>query len=165
MLSSVKKRNIRAAINLVSLTFSEFFDMKRQLTIFFGFIASIFFSAKVWALPPCPGSYNERKWNNCVSTRLYEDGSKYVGEFKDGKQHGQGTYTYANGDKYVGGFKDGNWHGQGTLTFANGDKYVGEWKDDKKHGQGTTTYANGDKYVGEFKDDRRHGQGTVTFAD
>ena len=24
-------------------------------------------------------------------------GEKYVGEFKDGKRHGQGTYTYADG--------------------------------------------------------------------
>ena len=34
------------------------------------------------------------------------DGDKYVGEYKDDKRHGQGTYTYANGDKYVGEYKD-----------------------------------------------------------
>ena len=38
---------------------------------------------------------------------LLANGDKYVGEYKDGKQHGQGTYTYANGDKYVGEYKDG----------------------------------------------------------
>ncbi len=43
---------------------------------------------------------------------------KYVGEFKDGKKHGQGTFTYANGDKYVGEFKDGyTKHGQGTYLL------------------------------------------------
>ena len=35
-------------------------------------------------------------------TETYPDGSKYVGEFKDGKKDGQGTYTFPNGTKYVG---------------------------------------------------------------
>ena len=32
----------------------------------------------------------------------YDDDAEYVGEYKDGVKHGQGTYTYANGNKYVG---------------------------------------------------------------
>ena len=92
-------------------------------------------------------------------------GDRYVGEFKDGKQHGQGTFTYADGDKYIGEFKDDYLHGQGTYTWANGNKYVGEFKDGKQHGQGTFTWADGDKYVGEYKDGKQHGQGTYTYAD
>ena len=88
----------------------------------------------------------------------------YVGEFKDGMENGQGTFTWANGDKYVGEFKYALRHGQGTYTSAKGDKYVGEFKYNKSHGQGTYTSANGDKYVGEFKDDKMHGQGTFTWA-
>ncbi|MDP6710991.1 MAG: hypothetical protein QF693_06455, partial [Pelagibacteraceae bacterium] len=53
------------------------------------------------------------------------------GEYQDGNQHGQGTYTYAIGDKYVGEYKDGKQHGQGTYTDSNGTKYVGEWKNGK----------------------------------
>jgi len=34
--------------------------------------------------------------------KIYSDGSKYFGQMKNGKGHGQGTYTYANGEKYVG---------------------------------------------------------------
>ena len=46
-------------------------------------------------------------------TYEYDDGSKYIGEWKDGKQHGQGTYTLADGIKHVGEFKDGNpWKGE-----------------------------------------------------
>ena len=55
--------------------------------------------------------------------------------------------------EYVGEYKDGKKHGQGTLTIPDGGKYEGEWKGGKKNGQGTWTYYNGDKYVGEFKDD------------
>jgi hypothetical protein len=68
-------------------------------------------------------------------TRIYPNGDKYVGEFKDYQKHGKGTLTFGEGlcegDKYVGEFKDGSQHGQGTYTFANGNKYVGEFKDGK----------------------------------
>ena len=73
---------------------------------------------------------------NGPGTETYEDGSSYVGVFKDGERNGQGTYTYSDGDKYEGEWKDGKYHGQGTYTFKDGSTYVGEWKDDKYHGQG-----------------------------
>ena len=96
-----------------------------------------------WSLPPCPGTYNETTWTNCIGTVTSSKGDLYVGEFKDDKQHGQGTYTTANGSKYVGEWKDGKRHGQGTDTYAGGGKYVGEYKDGKWHGQGTYTFADG----------------------
>ena len=44
----------------------------------------------------------------------------YVGEWKNGKKEGQGTFTYGKGkwegEKYEGEFKDGYRHGQGTYT-------------------------------------------------
>ena len=73
----------------------------------------------------------------------WENGSKYMGEWKDGKKHGQGTFTYGKGkwegEKYVGEFKHGYRNGQGTYTWSDGDKYVGKFKDDKPNGQGTYT--------------------------
>ncbi len=47
----------------------------------------------------------------------HANGNKYVGEYKDGKRHGQFTVTYADGGKYVGEFKDDNYHGQGEHTL------------------------------------------------
>ena len=123
----------------------------------------ILFASEVWALEPCPDNQPKEKWDNCTGTATYTSG-KYVGEWKDGKLQGQGTFTFTNGDKYVGGFKDGAKHGQGTYTFASGEKYVGEFKDDKRHGQGTHTFPNGAKYVGEQKDNNTHGQGTWTHG-
>ena len=114
------------------------------------------------------GSWSATAWNNCVGTFVWASGSKYVGGYKDGKQHGQGTYTFGlnskwAGDKYVGEFKDGKQHGQGTYTWADGGKYVGEWKDGKRHGQGTHTWADGGKYVGDYQNDKRNGQGITTW--
>ena len=56
---------------------------------------------------------------------------KYVGEFKEGKRNGQGTFTWPSGTKYVGEFKNGKMHGKGILTSPDGKKYVGEFKDNK----------------------------------
>tara|TARA_Y100000590_G_C15733553_1_gene1017853 strand:+ start:1931 stop:2797 length:867 start_codon:yes stop_codon:yes gene_type:complete len=63
--------------------------------------------------------------------------------------HGKGTYTYSDGKfaghKYVGEFKDGNYHGQGTMTWADGHEYEGEFKDGEMDGKGTIGDSTGQK--------------------
>jgi len=41
-------------------------------------------------------------------------------------------YTYPDGSKYVGEWKNGEKNGQGTYTWSIGDEYIGEYKDDKR---------------------------------
>jgi hypothetical protein len=67
-------------------------------------------------LPECRSAYK----HNCFGTTTFSSGSKYVGEFKDGKVEGQGTATYANGDKFVGEWRDDLRNGQGIEYRANG---------------------------------------------
>ena len=139
--------------------------------------------SQAWSLPPCEG--DESNWQNCegslrsASGRKYigvfkngifegkyeKKNIKYVGEYKDGTQNGQGTFIFADGTKYIGELKNSKPHGQGTFTFSSGDEYVGEFKDGKENGQGTFTFADYRQYSGEFKDGSFHGQGTFTFAD
>ena len=39
--------------------------------------------AESWALPPCPGSYDNNTWTNCEGTSVGPYGySEYVGEWK-----------------------------------------------------------------------------------
>jgi hypothetical protein len=82
-----------------------------------------------FALPPCP-SDQSKYYDNCFGTYTYANGDKYVGEWNDGKQNGQGTYYFIGdnqfkGDKYVGEFKDGKYDGQGTFAYAkSGNKHV-----------------------------------------
>ncbi len=45
--------------------------------------------------------------------------------------NGHGTQTYPDGSKYIGQFKNGLSDGQGTLIFANGEKFVGKFKQDR----------------------------------
>jgi hypothetical protein len=115
-------------------------------------------------LNACPEAQNFMNYDNCWGA-ISSGGNKYVGEWKDGKPHGQGTLTYPNGNKYVGELKDGKYHGQGTVTTKDGQKYVGELKEGSYHGQGNFTFANGDKYVGEFKNHNLEGRGKITYAD
>lgn len=95
----------------------------------------------------------------------YFNGSDYTGEWKDGKEHGEGTYTWANGNTYTGNFINGQRTGKGTFTWANDDKYTGDFIDGHRTGKGTLTWENGDKYTGDFIDGYRTGQGTYTWAD
>ena len=111
---------------------------------------------------------------NGLGFLIFPNGDKYVGEYKDGKRNGRGTFTYNDG-KYVGEWKDGEQHGQGTITWSDGGKYVGEWKDGIPNGQGTFTFSeydkngnlsDGKKYVGSWKDGEPwSGQGTYTWSD
>ena len=66
-----------------------------------------------------------------LGSLTYPDGEKYVGEWKDGKKHGQGTDIFSSGNKYEGEYKDGEKHGQGTYTLTDGNRFEGEWKDGK----------------------------------
>ena len=98
-------------------------------------------------------------------TSIYPGGAKYVGEFKDYKPHGFGTFVWSNSDKYYGEWKDGKSHGNGTKIWKNGRKYLGTFKNDKLHGKGTLFYPDGKKYEGEFLDGKRHGEGIFTYSD
>ena len=67
---------------------------------------------------------------------------------------GTGTFAYPNGDKYVGEFKNYKLNGSGTYTFAagtwKGGEYTGQWKDNAMCGSGVFKYASGDQYEGHF---------------
>jgi len=38
-----------------------------------------------------------------------------------------GSIMFENGDKYIGDFKNGELNGSGTYYYRNGDIYKGEW--------------------------------------
>lgn len=113
------------------------------------------------------------KWKNCEGTLINGDGSSYVGQFKNGKKNGFGTYEYVYywnlekkiGDIYTGQFKDGKKHGKGTYKWVGGKEYIGEYKNNKISGQGTMTFPNGTKYVGQFENDLFHGLGKMIYTD
>ena len=138
--------------------------MKQITFIICTLIFFILNASNVWALPNCVGTWNSTNWNNCFGSYTWDDGTKYIGEYKNGEKNGQGTVTWTSGEKYVGDYKNDKRNGQGTFTWTNGDKYVGQYKNNKRNGQGTFTWANGDKYVGKYGDNNKNGQGTFTWS-
>ncbi len=82
--------------------------MKRLLLLL---LASLFLVGESFALRPCPPPPGV--FHACFGSYTYSNGAKYVGKFKNGKRHGQGTMTWANGNKYVGEWTDGSFHLKG----------------------------------------------------
>ena len=134
--------------------------MKRILFIFWSLFTLSTSSTMSWALPICPPS---PPFHNCYGTFIWDDGNKYVGEWKNNKTHGKGTKTFSDGGEYIGEYKNNKQHGQGTMTWSNGTVFIGNWIDHKRDGTGLTIWANGSKYVGEYKDDKMNGQGIYTY--
>ena len=110
-----------------------------------------------------PHTHNYFMQPNGTGKEIRADGETYIGQFKFGKFHGQGTYAYADDRVYEGDWKDGRRHGKGKITSASGAVHEGEFKDDLPNGKGKYS-ANGDMYEGEFKDGKRH-KGKLTWAD
>ncbi len=114
----------------------------------------------------------------------YPDGSKYEGDFAEGKFNGNGIFYFPNGDKYVGQFKNNFPHGTGTREHVNGTVENGDWREgefigssliesgqigciqgDCTDGNGTYIFKEGSaKYVGEFQNGQAHGFGICTYA-
>ncbi len=114
----------------------------------------------------------------------YPDGSKYEGNFVNGKFNGEGTFFFADGSRYTGAFKENYPHGYGTRTYVNGKQETGQWREgefigsglietdrigciegDCENGKGTYVYREGSaKYIGEFVNGQPHGFGTCIYA-
>ena len=99
-----------------------------------------------------------------VITKQYDDGGVYEGTFRDGKQHGTGTYRLPNGYVYSGEWIDGEIRGQGRAEFPNGSVYEGEFAAGKPEGRGRIVFADGGTYEGAWADGKINGQGVANYA-
>lgn len=59
---------------------------------------------------------------------------------------GQGYYDYPDGSRWIGEFKDGYPNGRGICYYANGDRYEGEWANNAPYGEGVMYFATGRVY-------------------
>jgi hypothetical protein len=81
----------------------------------------------------------------------YGDGTRYVGEFKDGFPNGQGRCEFANGDLYEGEWKMHAPDGKGVLTFASGRKHAAIWEQGIPKEQLLDDY----EYISKFKNETK----------
>jgi hypothetical protein len=90
---------------------------------------------------------------NIKHTRVYEDGSKYVGTtipFTE-IRNGSGLVQWTNGDKYYGDFKDNFRTGDGVFHYADGNRYVGKFYKNEFNGFGTFYFADEGKVSGMYE--------------
>ena len=95
--------------------------------------------------------------------KIYKDGEKYEGEFKDNKANGFGIFYREDGKVYKGEWKNGLAEGIGLISHGGQSEYQGEFKDGYKHGIGIHFYKNF-KYEGEFKNSICDGYGITLFT-
>ena len=87
------------------------------------FFVKLFLSAfLVFSVPFSVGAQDD-----VVVTKQYDDGGMYEGTFKNGLQHGIGTYRLPNGYEYSGEWVDGEILGVGVAKFPNGSVYEGNF--------------------------------------
>ena len=79
--------------------------------------------------------------------------------------NGNGTDILLDGSKYVGEFREGVRNGKGSMTYPDGTKYKGQWANDLPNGQGVKTLVDGMQYSGEFKNGLMYGSGTMVMPD
>jgi hypothetical protein len=94
-----------------------------------------------------------------------DDGSKYIGQFHNGKRCGRGKQVWEDFSIYEGYFDNDKANGRGRLIHSNGDVYEGEWLDDKAHGKGVYLHKDGSSYTGEWFEDMQHGYGIEKWMD
>lgn len=118
-------------------------------------------------------TYNDTINEEC---RVYNlsNGDKFVGNLKEGKMHGLGSYIFADSDtndikskntEYIGNFNLGIRDGQGIFKFANGNEYTGYFKNNMSNGIGIMKYKNQDEYIGNWIDGKKEGLGIYTWKD
>ena len=93
----------------------------------------------------------------------WSDGTRYVGEWRNGLMNGMGVLEMWTRERYEGKFIGGRRNGKGRCDFPNGQVYIGRWKNGKPHGNGQfiDPADGGSKFFGTWVKGVRHGQGLV----
>jgi hypothetical protein len=69
-----------------------------------------------------------------VGIEIFNDGTKFSGEYKGGDRNGVIKAEYADGNICWGMFKDGQQNGYNTYQFKSGNTYTGQHKNGDRHG-------------------------------
>jgi len=101
-------------------------------------------------------------------TFTYCNGDVYIGQWKEGKKHGSGTYACAgDGTKLKGEWSKGQIQ-SGQWIFPNGTFYSGKFRYNKPIGKGVWVFPNGNQLMGEYLQKEltsEEGEGAVEEGD
>jgi hypothetical protein len=122
-------------------------------SLFAGAIALAALSYVFWnSSPRCTAG----DCRNGTGVRELKGVFRYVGEFREGRAHGEGEFFYLAGDEsYAGEWANGAKHGAGVYRYADGRIYDGEWVENKRAGWGVLKNTDGTvSYEGRWENDQ-----------
>ena len=93
-----------------------------------------------------------------IEEKVYKNGRKYIGQFKNGKREGYGIMFFPDGGRYEGNWKDDLADGKGIEYYSNGDRYEGDYYKDEEDGNGVYYYKNGDRIMGDYRNGKMVGK-------
>jgi hypothetical protein len=131
---------------------------------------------------------------NGAGVKLLEDGSRYIGQFRNGQLEGVGTRRYPDGSSFQGQWKNGFPNGEGVQYFPDGTTIAGDWingrytgkntqefadkgynnrayrttgciNGDCFNGEGVYVFSSGAIYIGSFNGGEIHGVGLCMYPD
>jgi hypothetical protein len=126
-------------------------------------------------LPICDGK------RHGTGVRVWTNGARYEGQWREDRMHGSGMLMTADGGKYEGHFYNGLRSGHGQEQIGNllgnmyycplGNKhygvgfctYIGEYKQGLFHGYGETNCMSEQYYKGQWQCGKKHGMGEQYF--
>jgi hypothetical protein len=100
---------------------------------------------------------------------IMPDGVMYKGQLKDGKRHGLGesimphNACFSESPSYVGEFRNNKFHGKGTFWPGDGSYIEANWVKNKVDGIAKKVKPGVYNYAGEFKDEKFSGFGQLNF--
>ena len=124
-----------------------------------------FFSIKYPSGEKYSGYFSPDWEKEVFGIQINNDGSKYVGLFKNGMFDGRGRLILKKGDYYEGEFKENKANGFGKYVNSNGEIYIGNWVNDKQEGEGELILKDGSRYKGHFKNGMKNGKGKIAWND
>ncbi len=95
---------------------------------------------------------------------VVQDEYHYKGSFVSGERQGHGVLVLADSSSYAGDFLQGKFHGKGKYHWNDGKVYQGDWKLGAIDGNGEFSWPDGKKYVGSYKNEKKHGFGVLHWA-
>ncbi|HHS95600.1 MAG TPA: hypothetical protein ENJ45_03345, partial [Phaeodactylibacter sp.] len=81
----------------------------------------------------------------------FTDGSRFVGNYKNGKRHGLGVITWSSGERFTASWKKGKINGEAEVKFGNGDAYVCEFKAGIPTGESRYIFQSGKEIEGDVE--------------
>lgn len=95
----------------------------------------------------------------------WDDGTQYLGLFRENKANGFGKLIHKEGDIYIGNWLEDKASGPGKYFNKDNSSYEGFWQSDKQQGYGIEINNKGTLYEGSYEKGYKFGLGTLIFED